>query len=160
MTGANTVNCVDDSRRCKKKRRGRSHASSQYSFHLCCALRAVLSVLVRGNLQGCLGLNGKGSKACGVVGSDIGENLAIQAVAGELEAVDKGRVAHTIVAASCVDADDPEGAVLALLLFAAGVGELERALDCLLSGLVELGFGKEITTRALEDLLAAVVAFC
>jgi hypothetical protein len=29
-----------------------------------------------------------------------------------------------------------------------------------LSSLVELGFGEEVTTRALEDLFAAVVAFC
>ena len=110
--------------------------------------------------QGCLGLDGEGGEAGGVVGGDVGEDLAIEAVAGQLEAVDEGRVAHAVQLAGGVDADDPEGAELALLLLAAGVGEHESALDGLLGCLIELGFGEEVTTRALEDLFAAVVAFC
>src|ERR1700733_1611515 len=121
---------------------------------------AICGVLVCCNLQGCLCLHGKSGKASCVVGGDIGEDLAVELIAGELEAVDEGRVAHAVDAAGCVDADDPESAELALLLFTAGVGELKSALDGFLSGLVELGFGEEVTTRALEDLFAAIVAFC
>src|ERR1700733_3989864 len=133
---------------------------------LCCQLtlcgvrRTVLRVLVGCYLQSCLCLNGKSSKTGSIVGGDIGENLAVEAVAGKFKAVDKGRVAHAVDPAGCVDADDPERAELSLLLFASGVGELERALDGLLRSLVELGFSEEVTTRALQDLFAAVVAFC
>src|SRR5882757_5991792 len=144
------------------KRRGATEAAPAcwYGYALCCGLGSGLDALVGSSLESCLGLDSEGSEARGVVGGDVCEDLAIQLIAGELEAVDEGGVAHAVVAAGCVDADDPEGAVLALLLFAAGVGELERALDGLLSSLVELGFGEEVTTGALEDLLAAVVAFC
>src|SRR5271168_4946643 len=129
-------------------------------FDLCCGLGAVLGVLICCDLQGGLRLFGEGGEASGVVCGNVGEDLAIERIAGELEAVDEGRVAHAVDAAGRVDTDDPEGAILALLLLAAGVGELERPLDGLLSGLVELGFSEEVTTRALEDLFAAVVAFC
>src|SRR5260370_19997349 len=132
------------------KRRGAAEAAPAvwYCFGLCC-VGAVLGVLVGGYFESCLGLRGEGSEAGGVVGGDVGEDLAVEAVAGELEAVDEGGVAHAVDAAGCIDSYDPEGAELALLLFAAGVGELERALNSLLSGLVELGFGEEITTRSL-----------
>src|ERR1700722_18623725 len=90
---------------------------------LCCGCGALCSVLVGGGLEGGLGLDSESSEASGVVGGDIGEDLAIERIAGELEAVDEGRVAHAVDAAGCVDTFDPEGAVLALLLLAAGVGE-------------------------------------
>jgi len=128
--------------------------------HLSCCGSLIFCVLVSGRLKGRLSLHGEGGKARGVVSGNVGEDLAIEAIAGELEAVDEGRVAHAIVAAGSVDADDPEGAVLTLLLFTTGVGELESALDGFLSSLVELGLGEEVTTRALEDLFAAIVAFC
>src|ERR1700677_2535513 len=81
----------------------------------------IFRVLVSGLLKSRLGLHGESGKARGVVGGNVSEDLAIEAIAGELEAIDKGRVAHAIVAAGCIDTDDPEGAILALLLFAAGV---------------------------------------
>ncbi len=56
------------------------------------------------------------------------------------------------------DADDPERAVLALFLFAAGVGELQSALDGFLGSLVELGFGEEVAGCALENFAAAIGA--
>ncbi len=46
--------------------------------------------------EGCLGLDGEGGEAGGVVGGDVGEDLAVEAVAGQLEAVDEGRVAHAV----------------------------------------------------------------
>jgi len=104
-----------------------------------------------------LGRDGEGGEAGGVVGGDVGEDLAIEGVAGELETVDEGRVAHAVEAAGGVDTDDPESAILALLLLTAGVGEHESALDGLLCCLIELGFREEVTTRALQDLFAAVV---
>ena len=45
-------------------------------------------------------------------------------------------------------------------LLAADVGEFETALHGFLRCLVELGFGEEVTAGSLEDLFAAVIAFC
>src|SRR5579871_786904 len=113
-----------------------------------------------GGFEGCLGLDGEGGEACCVVGGDVGENLAVELIASLLEAVDEGRVAHAVQLGGCADTDDPEGAELTLLLLAAGVGEHEGALDGFLRCLIELGFREEVATRALEDLFAAVAAFC
>src|SRR6185437_13142035 len=126
-----------------------------YTGNLCCGC----GTCVLRCLQCCLGLLGESGKAGGVVGGDVGKDLAVQTVAGQLEAVDEGRVAHAVDAAGRVDTDDPESAVLPLLLLAAGVREHESALDGLLRCLIELGFCEEVTTRALEDLLAAIITF-
>ena len=104
-----------------------------------------------------LGLLHQLGKARGVVHGDVGEDLAIELDAGLLEAVDELRVAGAVQLGSGGDADDPERAELALLLAAAGVGELEAALDGFLGCLVELGFCEEVTACALEDLFAAVI---
>jgi hypothetical protein len=111
--------------------------------------------LGRGGASG-LGDFGEGGETGGIVGGDVGEDLTVEGVAGELEAVDEGGVAHAVLESGGADADDPKRAILALLLLAAGVGELESALDGFLSGLVELGFGEEVAAGALEDLAAAI----
>src|SRR5580698_1018394 len=121
---------------------------------LCCDLCGL------GGFEGCLGLDREGGEACGVIGGDVGQDLAIELVACLLEAVDEGRVAHAVQLGCGADTDDPERAELTLLLFTAGVGEHESALDGFLGCLIELGFSEEVSTRALEDLFAAVVAFC
>src|ERR1700761_8371632 len=111
-------------------------------------------------VESCLGLADEGGEAGGVVHCDVGENLAVEVDIRLLEAVDELRVADAVDLGGGIDTHDPERAVLTLLLLAAAVGELESALDGFLRCLVELRFGKEITAGALEDLFAAVVAFC
>src|SRR5580658_8801670 len=119
---------------------------------------------LRGSLLGLrergLSLLGKGCEAGGVVGGDVGEDLAVEANTSLLEAVDEGRVAQAIQLGRGADAHDPQRAELPLLLLAADVGELETALDGFLSCLIELGLCEEVAACALEDLFAAVVALC
>ncbi len=119
-----------------------------------CCLRGGLTT------ESSFGLCGQSSKACRIVGGNVGKDLAVQAVARLLEAVDERRVAHTVQTRRCADTHNPQRAELALLLLAANVGKLQPALNCFLGGLVELGFGEEVTACALEDLFAAVIAFC
>src|ERR1700729_2592059 len=90
-----------------------------------------------GGFEGCLGLDREGGEACGVVGGDVGEDLAVELIASLLEAVDEGRVAHAVQLGGGADTDDPEGAELTLLLLATGVGEHESALDGFLCCLIE-----------------------
>src|ERR1700744_1217975 len=106
---------------------------------LCLCIASSQGCLGGDLLGGCergLSLCGESGEAGGIGDGDLGEDLAIEAVACLLEAVDEGGVAHAVDAAGCVDTDDPERAVLTLLLFTAGVGELESALDGFLSSLV------------------------
>src|ERR1700742_1655847 len=49
-----------------------------------------------GALEPGLGLHSKCGETCGVVGGDVGEDLAVEAVASLLEAVDKGGIAHNV----------------------------------------------------------------
>src|SRR5215472_13562867 len=107
-----------------------------------------------------LRLGGERGKTRGVVGGDVGEDLAVQANASLLQAVDEGRVAHAVQLSRRADADDPHRAELPLLLLAADVGKLETALNGFLRCLIELGFCEEVAACALEDLFAAIVALC
>src|SRR5208282_2290833 len=117
----------------------------------------VLSLCCLGGV-GRFGLLGQLGKPRGVVDSNVCQDLAIQLDAGLLQSTDELRVASAVQLGGCRDAHDPQGAELALLLAATGVGKLKAALDSFLSGLIELGFGKEVTARAIENLFAAVVA--
>src|ERR1700722_17361106 len=92
-----------------RKRRGRSRVFLGLTADLCSCFGGTL---VGGFLQGTLGLDGEGGKARGVVGGDVSEDLAVELVAGELEAVDEGGVAHAVDAGGSVDTDDPESAEL------------------------------------------------
>src|ERR1700733_12431104 len=110
--------------------------------------------------QGFLGVSDERSEGCGVVHREIGQDLAVQLHSRGLEAVNELRVADAVHLGGGVDAHDPQRAVLPLLLLAAAVGELQSALDGFLRRLVELGFCEEVTAGALQDLFAAVIAFC
>src|SRR6185437_2933580 len=112
-----------------------------------------------GLCQRCLGLLDEGGEACRVVHGNVGQDFAVELDSGCLEAVDELRVADAVDFSGGIDAHDPERAVLALLLLASAVSELHAALDGFLGGLVELGFCEEVTAGALQNFLAAVVAF-
>ena len=71
-------------------------------------------------------------KTRGVVRRNVSQDLAVQLHAGLLEAADELVIADALGARCRANADDPDGAVLALLLLAAGVGKLEAALYGLL----------------------------
>src|SRR5271156_2379199 len=88
--------------------------------------------------DGGLGLGDEGGESSSVVHGNVGEHLAVELDTGGLEAVDELRVADAVDLGGGVDAHDPEGTVLPLLLLAAAVGELESTLDGFLRCLVEL----------------------
>src|ERR1700728_1039466 len=112
--------------------------------------------LLRGllRLQSGLGLLYQPCKAGCVLHSDIGQDLAIQLDASLFQSIDQLRIAEVVELGCSRDADDPQRAELALLLTAAGGGELEAALYCFLGCLVELGLGEEVAACALENLFA------
>src|SRR4051812_35669260 len=101
--------------------------------------------LTAADLSGVRGfrLLGQLGKSCRVLHRDVGQNLAIELDAGLLQPTDEAAVADAVLVGGGVDAHDPQRAVLALLLLAAGVGELEGALDRLFCGAVEFGLSEE-----------------
>jgi hypothetical protein len=70
--------------------------------------------------------------------------------------VHQSAVGETGFAGSGTDADDPEGAIFTLLLFAAGVGELEGTLYRFLSGTVQFALGEEVALGEGKRLFAVV----
>src|SRR5689334_2008973 len=78
--------------------------------------------------HGGLSLLGQRRKACCVLHCDVSQDLAVEFDAGYLEPVHELAVADAVQLGSGADADDPDGAILALLLLAAGISKLESAL--------------------------------
>src|SRR5260221_561887 len=76
-----------------------------------------------------LGLFGEARKRGCVVHRQVREDLAVQLNAGNFQTVDELAVAHPTQFGGGADADNPQRAVLALLLLAAGIGKLQRAID-------------------------------
>src|SRR3954452_6012588 len=64
---------------------------------------------------------GKASERLGVAHGDVGEDLAIQLDAGQLEAVHERAVAHAVLARGGVDAGDPQAAEVALAVAAVAI---------------------------------------
>src|SRR6185437_7718675 len=104
-------------------------------------------------------LGRKLAEAGGVVHGDVGQDLAVERDAGELQAVHELAVADLVLAGGGADADDPELAELALALLAPAVGELERALAGFLRRAVQLALGEEEALGEAEDFLALVAPF-
>jgi len=91
---------------------------------------------------GCFGIRAFGGfaqrhKARRVVRCDIGQDLAVQFYAGLLEAADELVIADALCTRRRADADDPDGPILALLLFASGVCEFKAALHRFFGGAMQ-----------------------
>src|SRR4051812_49783565 len=69
----------------------------------------------RRRLAGALGESAEG---LGVAHGDVGQHLAVELDAGQLEAVHERAVAHAVLARGGVDAGDPEAAEVALAVAA------------------------------------------
>src|SRR5580700_11141956 len=92
------------------------------------ALVVTANFRVAGRLcRGALRLFAQRRKPGGIVDRQIGEDLAIQFDAGLLQTIDEHAVAQPVQLSGSADAHDPDGAILALLLLAAAVGELKSA---------------------------------
>ena len=108
--------------------------------------------------RGALRLFAQRRKPSGIVHRQIGKNFAIQLDAGLFQTIDEHAVAQPVQLGSGADAHDPDRAVLALLLLAAAVGELQPAFDRLFCRTVDFGFCQVITAFTLKNLFAARAA--
>src|SRR5262249_54145393 len=88
-----------------------------------------------------------------VVHRDVGEHLAIDLHAGLAKAVDDAAVGQTVQPRRGIDARDPQGAELALVLPAIAVGILPGLDDGLLGGAVNLAAGVVVALRLAKNLL-------
>src|SRR5215471_12660146 len=80
-----------------------------------------------------------------VVQGDLRQDLAIQVHARGLQAVHELAVGNAGCPAGCIDTDDPQRAIVALLVLASDIGELQSALDRFLRRAMQLTLGKKIT---------------
>jgi len=82
------------------------------------------------------GLHQRG-EAGGVICGNVSQDLAVQLDAGLLEAADELVVADPLGSGGGADAYDPDRTILALLLLAPAIGELQPALNRLFGGAME-----------------------
>src|SRR3954469_10284746 len=116
-----------------------------------------------GGVEGCLGRRGlsgalgKSAEGLGIAHGDVGQHLAVQLDARQLQAVDERRVRHALGARGGVDARDPEAAEVALAVAAVAVRVGVRLHDRFLGALVG---GVRLAAEALCALehLAALLA--
>src|SRR5919201_440591 len=77
----------------------------------------------------------KSAEGLGVPDGDVGQNLAVELDAGQLQSVDEGAVAQAVLAGGGVDANDPQPAEVALAVapvaVRVGVGLHDRFLGAL-----------------------------
>src|SRR3954453_19866269 len=76
----------------------------------------------RSGRQRLTGALGNSAERLGIAHGDVGQHLAVELAAGQLEAVHEGAVAHALLAGGGVDALDPQPAEVALAVAAVAVG--------------------------------------
>src|SRR5579883_149196 len=89
-----------------------------------------------------------------VRGGHFGQHFTVEPDAGSLQPMHELAVRNSGIPAGGVNAHNPQRPVIALLVFAAGIGELQPPLDRFLRSPVQLAFGEKITGCALQRLLA------
>src|SRR4029077_19941074 len=94
----------------------------------------------------------------GVARRDLGQRLAVEIDAGELQARDETAVGDVVLPRGRVDADDPQPPIVAFLALAAGGREVAGAIGGFLGELVELALAKEIALGHRKKLLARLSA--
>src|SRR5271170_3339965 len=88
---------------------------------------------------------------------EVGDDLAIQLDAGQLQAVDELGIAQAMLAGAGIDALDPEGAEAALLVAPVAIGILQPLLDLLDRNPVAGMRATAIALGEVKDLLVAGV---
>src|SRR5688572_3147988 len=99
-----------------------------------------------------LGLRRYLGECCGLRGGDVRQHLAVEGVAGRLQAPYQLRVGDAVLARRGVDADDPEPPEIALLVLAADIGVLRRGVDRLLGCAIQLALGLVKAFRTRQQL--------
>ena len=100
------------------------------------------------------GLLGERRERGGARDGELRQALAIERDAGVLQAVDELPVGEAVLARGGVDADDPQPAEIALLAAAADERVLERGVDRLFRGAIQLALVGVIALRQAKQLLA------
>ncbi|HVW87100.1 MAG TPA: hypothetical protein VHB50_20580 [Bryobacteraceae bacterium] len=88
-------------------------------------------------IESCPGLCRKLRKLRSIRCRRFGKHLAVELDPGNFQSMHELAVRKACLTRGCADAYNPEGAILPLLLLAAGIGELESALDSFLRGAVQ-----------------------
>src|SRR6185436_10667376 len=101
-----------------------------------------------------LRLRGDRGKRRRLRGGEIGEHLPIERAARGFQPANELRVGEPLLARGGVDAHYPETAVLALLVLAADVRVLERGVDRLFGGAIELALRLIEALRTCKQLLS------
>src|SRR5436190_22041390 len=91
------------------------------------------------------------AEGCRVGDRDVGEDLAIDVDAGELQSVDEDAVTHVVLTARGVDAADPKPAEITLARAPIGVGVAQRVHDRFVGGLVVAAAMAVVALGLLED---------
>ena len=78
-----------------------------------------------------------------MVERQIGEALAVEADVGGFEAANQLAIGEAVQPRRGVDANHPQAAEIALLAATAGVGVIQRLVDGLLRGLIQLALAAE-----------------
>ena len=108
--------------------------------------------------EGLLGDLGDVGEGLLVAVGDLGEDLAVKLDAGELEAVHQLAVGQAVDAGGSVDALDPQGAELALLVATVAVGVLTGVLRLLLHAAEGAGANSVVALGALDERLTLLTA--
>src|SRR5260221_7290453 len=89
------------------------------------AICQLLIARLRCLIVGALGRLNQRDEPRGVIGGDISQDLAVEFDSGFLQAANELVIAEALCSCGRADTYDPYGAILALLLLASSVGELE-----------------------------------
>src|SRR5262245_60576227 len=115
------------------------------------------SVASAGLAERGLGLLHQGVEGGRLAGGEISHHLAVHGDAGLLDAGDELRVGEAMGAGAGVDALDPEGAEIALLVAAVAIGVLQRLLDALERDAVVGGGAAVVAGSHVDGLLVTGV---
>src|SRR5688572_26596799 len=107
----------------------------------------------RGGERG-LGLRSHLGERCGLGGGQVGQHLAVDRDARRLESAHQLRVGEPVFARGGVNPDDPQPAIVALLLLPADEGVLAGGIDRFLRGAIQLALGLVEAFGARQQLLA------
>src|SRR5690606_41309176 len=97
-------------------------------------------------------------ESCGLGDREIGEHLAVDRDLSLAEAVDKSTIGQPVIAHRGVDALDPQGAEIALLVAPVPVGVLAGLVDGGLGGPAGILAAAVKALRLLQDLLVTGVS--
>src|SRR4029453_18444386 len=148
----------------RPRKRARTSVSAWPEAADATARSASRSSASRSLLPDIAALRGLGLRQCGqvaerlrVLHGELGEDLAVDFHAGDLEPVDQATVRDAVLARGRVDARDPELAELALALLAIAIGVLPTLVDGFARGLEQAMARAVVALRGLENPVAPLL---